>query len=68
MQRSYRVMETTDRQHLGIVITVDPDQVPADYTLPDGDVIKVTRIERFEGGMRRVSNPNYIAWLMEITE
>lgn len=63
-----RVIETTDRQHMGLTFEVDPDNLPTEYMLPDGDLIKIDRIERFDGGLKRVSNPNYVAWLVEVPE
>ena len=66
MFRVFRVVETTDSQHLGTVVEVDPDQVPNSYELSDGDVISVSSVVPLGDGLFRVSNPNYIAVLREI--
>ena len=63
-----RVIETTDKQHMGLTFEVDPENIPTEYTLPGGDLIKIDRVERFDGGLKRVSSPNYVAWLIEVPE
>lgn len=66
MQRQFRVIETTDRQYIGMEISVDDQAIPGAVTLPDGDEIRIETLERLGGGLFRVSNPNYIAFISEL--
>ena len=67
MKRSFRVLETTDRQHLGLVFEIDDDNRPGVVNLPGGDVFVVQQTAPMGDGVFRVSNANYVAFILELT-
>lgn len=67
MIRSFRVLETTDRQYVGCTISIDDESIPGSVTMQDGDELHIDVIENLGGGMFRVSNTNYIAYISEVS-
>lgn len=59
----YRIIETTDSQHRGAIISIESNQKT--ITMPDGDIIKINRIKKISEIYYKLISFNYLA-IMEL--
>jgi hypothetical protein len=62
----YKIIETTDSQHKGVVIEVATGQKSIE--MPDGDVIKISRIKPIGDNLYKLISFNYVAILEGVAE
>jgi hypothetical protein len=62
----YKIIETTDSQHKGVVIEIAPGQKSVE--MPDGDVIKISRIKPIGENLYKLVSFNYVAIMESVAE
>lgn len=59
----YKIIETTDSQHRGAVIFINPNQ--KEIEMPDGDIIRINKIKKMSDIYYKLISFNYVA-IMEL--
>lgn len=59
----YKIIETTDNQHRGATISLEPNQT--EIEMPDGDLIKINKIKQISETYYKLISFNYVA-IMEL--
>ena len=60
-----RIVDTTDKQHLGHVFEYDVESPPTSIELPDGDMFYIMR-RKISGGYYKLFGFNYLIWAVEV--
>lgn len=59
----YKIIETTDSQHRGATISLEPNQ--REIEMPDGDIIRINKIKKMSDIYYKLISFNYVA-IMEL--
>ena len=62
----YKIIETTDSQHRGAIIFIEPNQ--KEIEMPDGDFIKINKIKPMSDVYYKLVSFNYVAILELVGE
>ncbi len=62
----YKIIDTTDSQHKGVVIEVAQGQKSIE--MPDGDLIKIIKIKPMGGLLYKLVSFNYVAIMESVAE
>ena len=60
-----RIIDTTDRQHLGYVFDYNIENPPSQITLSDGDSFSILNI-KISDGYYKFFGYNYLIWAVEV--